>query len=69
LGDGAIATAGLTEGMATERGYDVVAVTIEGPNRHPGIMPGAANTKDKLVMVNAAEMAVSEMRRPYTDGG
>jgi len=49
VGDVAIATAGLTEGMATERGYDVVAVTIGGPNRHPGIMPGAANTKVKLV--------------------
>jgi len=49
VGDVAIATAGLTEAMATERGYDVVAVTIGGPNRHPGIMPGAANTKVKLV--------------------
>jgi NADPH-dependent 2,4-dienoyl-CoA reductase/sulfur reductase-like enzyme len=47
--DVALATAGLTESMATERGYDVVAVTIEGPNRHPGIMPGAANTKVKMV--------------------
>jgi NADH oxidase (H2O2-forming) len=45
----AIATAGLTEYMAKERGYDVVAVTIEGPNRHPGVMPGVANTKVKLV--------------------
>jgi NADH oxidase (H2O2-forming) len=45
----AMATAGLTESMAKERGYDVVAVTIEGPNRHPGIMPGVANTKVKLV--------------------
>jgi NADH oxidase (H2O2-forming) len=35
--------------MARERGYDVVAVTIEGPNRHPGAMPGATNTKAKLV--------------------
>jgi NADH oxidase (H2O2-forming) len=49
VGDIALATAGLTESMATERGYDVVAVTIEGPNRHPGIMPGAASTKVKLV--------------------
>jgi NADH oxidase (H2O2-forming) len=49
VGDHALATAGLTEGMARERGYDVVAVTIAGPNRHPGIMPGAANTKVKLV--------------------
>jgi NADH oxidase (H2O2-forming) len=49
VGNHALATAGLTEGMARQRGYDVVAVTIEGPNRHPGIMPGAANTKVKLV--------------------
>jgi NADH oxidase (H2O2-forming) len=49
VGGVAIATAGLTESMAEERGYDVVAVTLGGPNRHPGIMPGAANTKVKLV--------------------
>jgi pyruvate/2-oxoglutarate dehydrogenase complex dihydrolipoamide dehydrogenase (E3) component len=49
VGDVALATAGLTERMATERGYDVVAVTIAGGNRHPGKMPGAANVKVKLV--------------------
>jgi len=43
-----LATAGLTESMALERGYDVVATTVEGPNRHPGGMPGATNTKIKL---------------------
>ncbi len=49
VGDTALATAGLTEGMARERGYDAVAATIAGPNRHPGLMPGAANTRVKLV--------------------
>jgi NADH oxidase (H2O2-forming) len=49
VGDHALATAGLTERMAKERGYDSVAVSIAGPNRHPGIMPGAAMTKVKLV--------------------
>ena len=49
VGNHALATAGLTEGMAKERGYDAVAVTIAGPNRHPGTMPGAAMTKVKLV--------------------
>jgi NADH oxidase (H2O2-forming) len=49
VGNHALATAGLTEGMARKRGYDAVAVTIEGPNRHPGVMPGAANTRVKLV--------------------
>jgi pyruvate/2-oxoglutarate dehydrogenase complex dihydrolipoamide dehydrogenase (E3) component len=47
--DLAMATAGLTESMARERGYDIVAVTIQGPNRHPGLMPGAATTSVKLV--------------------
>jgi NADPH-dependent 2,4-dienoyl-CoA reductase/sulfur reductase-like enzyme len=49
VGNHALATAGLTEGMARERGYDTIAVTIQGPNRHPGLMPGAANTRVKLV--------------------
>jgi len=49
VGDVAIGTAGLTETMAKRRGYDVVAVSMEGPNRHPGVMPGAAKTKVKLV--------------------
>jgi pyruvate/2-oxoglutarate dehydrogenase complex dihydrolipoamide dehydrogenase (E3) component len=49
VGDVALATAGLTEEMACERGYDPVPVTIEGPNRHPGAMPGATNTRVKLV--------------------
>jgi len=49
VGNHALATAGLTEEMAEKRGYDVVAVTIQGPNRHPGLMPGAVNTMVKLV--------------------
>jgi len=49
VGNHALATAGLTEEMAKKRGYDAVAVTIQGPNRHPGLMPGAVNTRLKLV--------------------
>jgi NADH oxidase (H2O2-forming) len=49
VGEVALATAGLTEAMARERGYDVIATTIQGPNRHPGAMPGATNTRAKLV--------------------
>jgi NADH oxidase (H2O2-forming) len=49
VGNVALATAGLTEEMARGRGYDVTAITIAGPNRHPGSMPGAANTRVKLV--------------------
>ena len=42
-------TAGLTESAAKELGYEVVSASAEGPNRHPGIMPGATPTKVKLV--------------------
>jgi pyruvate/2-oxoglutarate dehydrogenase complex dihydrolipoamide dehydrogenase (E3) component len=45
----ALATAGLTEAMADNLGYEVAAASVEGPNRHPGRMPGAAGTKVKLV--------------------
>ena len=49
LGDFALGTAGLTETMAQTLGYDAVAATVEGPNRHPAGMPGGAKTKVKLV--------------------
>ncbi|MFH1476498.1 MAG: FAD-dependent oxidoreductase [Verrucomicrobiota bacterium] len=49
IGNLAMATAGLTETAAKQNGYDCIAVVIEGPNRHPGGMPGGAITKLKLV--------------------
>ena len=49
VGDLALATAGLTETIATGQGYDAVAVTVQGPNRHPGSLPGAAKISVKLV--------------------
>jgi len=45
----ALGTAGLTETAARAMGYQVVAASVEGPNRHPGVMPGGAPTKLKLV--------------------
>lgn len=49
VGSLAMGTAGLTESMAIDQGYKIVSSSIEGPNRHPGVMPGAAMTKIKLV--------------------
>jgi len=49
VGNFALGTAGLTEAMARQRGYDVVVAVVEGPNRHPGGMPGMAKTKMKAV--------------------
>ncbi|MBP1625666.1 MAG: FAD-dependent pyridine nucleotide-disulfide oxidoreductase [Holophagaceae bacterium] len=49
IGDLALGTAGLTESAAVGEGYEVVTATVEGPNRHPGGMPGGAPMKVKLV--------------------
>jgi len=49
VGDLAIGTAGLTESMAKQRGYEVVCGVVETPNRHPAGMPGATPIKVKLV--------------------
>ncbi len=49
VGDKAIATAGLTEAVAKNMGYDVVVAAVEGPNRHPGNLPGASKIKLKVV--------------------
>ncbi len=49
LGETAFCAAGLTEAMATEKGFRVMVGTAEGVNRHPGTMPGAEMLKVKLV--------------------
>lgn len=56
VGDLALGTAGLTEAMADQRGYRTVAATVDGPNRHPGGMPGACNTRLKLVFESNSEV-------------
>jgi NADPH-dependent 2,4-dienoyl-CoA reductase/sulfur reductase-like enzyme len=49
LGERAFAVAGLTGELAASQGYEVIAGTAGGVNRHPGGMPGAADQKVKLV--------------------
>ncbi|MEA3376741.1 MAG: FAD-dependent oxidoreductase [Chloroflexota bacterium] len=58
VGDHALATAGLTESMAEDLGYDVVSVAIDGPNRHPGTMPGSAQTKVRMVFERNSGLAL-----------
>jgi NADPH-dependent 2,4-dienoyl-CoA reductase/sulfur reductase-like enzyme len=58
VGDHALATAGLTEAMAEDMGYDVVPVAIEGVNRHPGLMPGATKTKVKMIFERHSGVAL-----------
>ncbi|MBN1945156.1 MAG: FAD-dependent oxidoreductase [Bradymonadales bacterium] len=49
IGEFALACGGLTESMAKKAGYDYVAGTAMGPNRHPGCMPDAENITIKLL--------------------
>ena len=50
VGSLALGTAGLTETAARQNGYDFITATEDGPNRHPGTMPGSTMTKLKLVL-------------------
>jgi pyruvate/2-oxoglutarate dehydrogenase complex dihydrolipoamide dehydrogenase (E3) component len=49
IGDHGFACAGLSESSARRHGYDVITGAAEGPNRHPGKMPGMVNQKVKLI--------------------
>ncbi len=49
LGNNVFAAAGLTMSQAEALGYSVVVGEHESVNRHPGIMPGAANLKVRLL--------------------
>jgi pyruvate/2-oxoglutarate dehydrogenase complex dihydrolipoamide dehydrogenase (E3) component len=45
----AFAAVGLTAAQAKAKGYDIIIGEAESVNRHPGMMPGAAPMKVKLV--------------------
>ena len=49
VGDLAIGGTGLTEAAARADARDMVVAVVEGPDRHPGGMPGASPTKVKAV--------------------
>jgi NADPH-dependent 2,4-dienoyl-CoA reductase/sulfur reductase-like enzyme len=58
IGDHSFAVAGLPEGFARSQGYDVLTGVAEGPNRHPGKMPGAANQKVKLIFEKRTKVLI-----------
>ncbi len=69
VGDFALGTAGLTEAMATECGYKVVAASVEVLNRHPSGMPGAVKIKVKLVFeVNSGVLLGGQVRGDASAG-
>jgi len=58
VGGLAMGTAGLTESMAKNLGYQVVCGIVETPDRHPGGMPGAAPMKVKLVFESHSQVLI-----------
>ncbi len=52
LNNHAFACAGLIERDALKEGYSITVGNAEGPNRHPGGMPGMQNMKVKLIFNN-----------------
>ena len=58
IGDRAFAVAGMTENFAKHQGYEVITGTAEGPNRHPGSMPGVANQKVKLIFEKRTKVLI-----------
>jgi len=58
IGDRAFAVAGMGENFAKQQGYEVITGTAEGPNRHPGGMPGMANQKVKLIFEKRTKVLI-----------
>jgi NADH oxidase (H2O2-forming) len=58
IGDRSFAVAGMPENFAKQQGYDVLTGTSEGPNRHPGSMPGMANQKVKLIFEKRTKVLI-----------
>ena len=49
IGETALARSGLSVYEARANGYDIVTGQAEGPNCHPGCMPGSSNLKVSLI--------------------
>jgi len=49
IGDTALARSGMSISGAKDSGYDIIVGMAEGPNCHPGSMPGSSNLKVSLI--------------------
>ena len=50
IGDQAFGAAGVTENLARERGFEILAATFEGVDRHPGTLPDTQKQIVKLIV-------------------
>jgi pyruvate/2-oxoglutarate dehydrogenase complex dihydrolipoamide dehydrogenase (E3) component len=58
IGDRSFAVAGMSAQYAKSQGYDVICGSAQGPNRHPGKMPGMANQKVKLIFEKRSKILI-----------
>lgn len=58
IGDLALASAGLSERVAKEKGYNVATGSAKAANRHPGVMPGMKETEVKLIFNKDTEVII-----------
>lgn len=49
IGDLAFGAAGVTENLASERGFDILTATFQGTDQHPGTLPGTQKQIVKLI--------------------
>ncbi|MDZ7837470.1 MAG: FAD-dependent oxidoreductase [Actinomycetota bacterium] len=69
IGDTALARAGMSVKEATENGYDIVTGTAEGPNRHPGCMPGSSNLRVSLIFEKGSNIILGGQVLGAKSGG
>ncbi len=69
LNEHAFAAAGLTENAAIAKCCEVVTGSAQAVNRHPGLMPGAADLKVKLIFEKASQKIIGgELYGAYSAG-
>ncbi len=56
IGNNAFGSAGITEAMARELGFDIVIGEAESIDRHPGSLPGAHKQRVKLIASKKSEI-------------
>ena len=69
IGDIAFARSGMSISEAKNNGYDIVMGQAEGPNSHPGCMPGGSNLKVSLVFEKGTGIIIGGQLEGAKSGG
>ncbi len=69
VGGTTFCAAGMTEAGARENGYEVLVGVAQGPNRHPGSLPGMVPMKVKLIFDTATKILIGGQVSGPESGG